>query len=249
MAYPIPGVGISTPYGKRGSNWSCQKDSNGNGIHTGCDFACNSGTDIYAPIDGQIRHRNYGSAFGNHQFAISPDKGQPFGDGEVFFAHTTSRPSDGKYVKAGDKIADVGAEGNVTGPHLHFEYHPNTKGQWSCSVIADPQPVLDYGKTPDSGGGGSYPKPKTKDVYLDKLKYGQQDSDSVYHLQNVLNGHKLSGGSTLPLTGNYLDQTDSEVRKCQQQHGYGNDPAKKSYVGSKQADHLFDSSYTIHQHS
>lgn len=108
------------------------------------------------------------------------------------------------------------------------------------------------GQTPESGSGssgGSYPKPKTKDVYLDKLKYGQKDSDSVYHLQNVLNGHKLSGGQTLPLTGNYLDQTDEEVRLCQQQHGYGNDPAKKSYVGQKQASHLFGSGYTIHQHS
>lgn len=246
MAYPIPGVGISTPYGKRGSNWSCSRDSNGNGIHTGADFACNAGTQIKAPIAGQIRHRNYGSAFGNHQFAISPDPGDPFGDGEVFFAHTTTRPNDGVYVKIGDNIAKVGAEGNVTGPHLHYEYHPNTKGSWSCSVIADPQPTLDYSSGGGSAGGDTYPKPKNKTVYLDKLKYGQKDSDSVYWLQTVLNGHKLDGGATLPLTGNYLDQTDAEVRKCQQQHGYGNDPAKKSFVGSKQADHLFGGKgYTI----
>jgi len=149
MASPIPGVPVSTPFGKRGSYWSCNEDSNGNGIHTGVDYACASGTDVVAPIDGQIRHRSYGSAFGNHQFAISPDEDQPFADGEVFFAHMSSRPKDGSYVKIGDYLGNVGAEGNVSGPHLHFEYHANTKGSWSCSVIDDPQPVLDHQAAPD----------------------------------------------------------------------------------------------------
>lgn len=57
-------------------------------------------------------------------------------------AHTTTRPADGKRVKIGDQIATVGAEGNVTGPHLHMEYHPTSKGRWSCSSHANPAPVL-----------------------------------------------------------------------------------------------------------
>jgi murein DD-endopeptidase MepM/ murein hydrolase activator NlpD len=147
MTYPIPGVGISTPYGKRGPYWSCNDNGSG-GVHTGVDFACSSGTDILAPIAGDIRHRSYGSAFGSHQFAISPDDDEPFGAGEVFFAHTTSRLADGTRVAVGDKIADVGAEGNVSGPHLHMEYHSDTKGVWSCYVHDDPQPVLDYEPAP-----------------------------------------------------------------------------------------------------
>jgi murein DD-endopeptidase MepM/ murein hydrolase activator NlpD len=144
MTYPIPDVGVSTPYGKRGSHWSCQEDSNGNGIHTGVDFACGNGTRIYAPIAGEIRHRSYGSAFGSHQFAISPDPGQPFADGEVFFAHTRTRLKSGTRVEIGDFIAEVGSEGNVTGPHLHMEYMPNTKNTWRCGIHADPKPVLDH---------------------------------------------------------------------------------------------------------
>jgi murein DD-endopeptidase MepM/ murein hydrolase activator NlpD len=119
-------------------------------MHTGVDFAAASGTNVYAPIPGQIRHRSYGSAFGSHQFAISPDPGQPFADGEVFFAHMTSRPKDGSYVEAGDYLGDVGAEGNVSGPHLHLEYHADTKGQWSCSTHDDPAPVLAYQPAPDT---------------------------------------------------------------------------------------------------
>jgi hypothetical protein len=77
------------------------------------------------------------------------------------------------------------------------------------------------------------------DVYLSKLIYGQEDSDSVSRLQVALNGHKLEGGSNLPITGNYFDQTDHEVRLCQQQHGFGDDPVGASSVGPSQADHLF----------
>jgi murein DD-endopeptidase MepM/ murein hydrolase activator NlpD len=102
---------------------------------------------IYAPIAGQIRHRSYGSAFGNHQFSISPDPGQPFAVGEVFFAHTQTRLKDGVYVSIGDFIAEVGAEGNVSGPHLHMEYHSNSKNSWNCEVHDDPQPILDHQNT------------------------------------------------------------------------------------------------------
>jgi hypothetical protein len=147
MAEPIPGAPISTPYGARGPYWSCSENSAGEGVHTGVDFAADAGTDVLAPCPGQIRHRNYGSAFGNHQFAISPDPGQAFADGEVFFAHMTARPADGSYVATGDYLGPVGAEGNVSGPHLHMEYHPSTKGAWSCATHDDPAPVVAYTDT------------------------------------------------------------------------------------------------------
>lgn len=227
MTYPIPGVSIGTPYGKRGSSWSCNEDSSGKGVHTGVDFPCPEGTSIYAPIAGQIRHRSYGSAFGNHQFAISPDPGQPFAEGEVFFAHTKTRLNDGAVVKIGDFIGYVGNEGNSTGPHLHMEYHKDTKGSWSCSVHDDPQPVLDHAAI------------EPGNVYLSKLVYGQKDSDSVKRLQVALNEHPLEGGQSLPISGNYLSETDEEVRLCQKQHGFGSDPVNGSSVGPKQAEHLF----------
>jgi hypothetical protein len=111
------------------------------------------------------------------------------------------------------------------------------------SVIIEPPPVI----TPppvdpppvQPPPGGDYPVPTSKTVYLSKLHYGQEDSDSVWYLQDVINRHSLAGGSTIPTTGNYFDQTDHEVILCQQQHGFGNDPAGTSYVGKGQADHLF----------
>lgn len=155
--WPVPAqYVITTAYGKRGSYWSCNEDGNGNGVHTGCDMACPEGTPLYAAIDGQIRHRSYGSAFGSHQFAISPDPGQPWANGEVFYAHARKRLADGVFVKAGEWVGEAGAEGNVSGPHLHFELHADSKNVWNCGVHDNPQPALDWQPTGStSGGGGS----------------------------------------------------------------------------------------------
>lgn len=77
------------------------------------------------------------------------------------------------------------------------------------------------------------------EVYLSKLKYGQQDSDSVERLQMHLNAHKLEGGHDIVEDGDYGEQTDVEVRLCQDQHLPPADAAGKSFVGPTQAEHLF----------
>jgi hypothetical protein len=94
------------------------------------------------------------------------------------------------------------------------------------------------------------PQPSRIQVTLSKLKYGTRGDESVKHLQSVLNGHSLEGGQTLPLTGNYLDETDEEVRLCQAQHGHiwnegAPDRPKRSYVGPGQAGHLFGPNYWV----
>jgi hypothetical protein len=61
--------------------------------------------------------------------------------------------------------------------------------------------------------GGSdpvlYPTPKTNDVYLSKLRLGQTDSDSVWHLQNAL---KLCGWE-IDFTGNFDKRTAESVAR------------------------------------
>lgn len=77
-------------------------------------------------------------------------------------------------------------------------------------------------------------------VNLAELHYGMRNSESVKALQRALNAHSLPapGNITLPVTGNYLEQTDTVVRTCQQHHGYGHDAPKTSFIGARQAAHL-----------
>lgn len=229
MVNPVPNHSVSTAYKKANSGmW------NTCGFHTGQDYSAPLGTAIVAARSGQISHVDYGPAFGYHQFVCRP------GDGtEDFYAHTSNRPTHGLIVNAGQHIANVGNEGNTTGPHLHFERH-NGYG-WNCNILDDPMKSHNANgvSAPSSECSPTYPKPYSNTVYLSKLHYGQKDSDSVWYLQEALNNHPLQYGENLPLTGCYLSATDEEVRLCQQQHGYGNDPVNASFVGPTQAEHLF----------
>lgn len=151
MVTPVPGYGISTPYGKRGSYWGCNRDSSGNGIHTGADFAAPAGSQVVAARGGKAVYCNHGSSFGYHQIEVLP------GDGtRDFYAHMPSRAvPDGGQVTAGQQIGKVGAEGNVTGPHLHFERHKVATGGWSCAIVTNPQPSIDYQPASSGGSGAS----------------------------------------------------------------------------------------------
>lgn len=136
---PVPDApGIDTPYGRRGPYWSCDEDAHGNGIHTGADFAAPSGTLVVAARPGTLVHCSHGSAFGNHQVEVRCSDGT-----RDFYAHMRSRAGEGP-IDAGARVGEVGSEGNVTGPHLHFERHATTSGGWSCSVVRDPQPSIDW---------------------------------------------------------------------------------------------------------
>jgi murein DD-endopeptidase MepM/ murein hydrolase activator NlpD len=231
-AWPVPGHPMSTAYGIKGNNWrAC-------GWHTGIDIAAPAGTPIVAPEDGDIRSRSYGSSFGGKQFALSPD-----GPGEWFFAHVSWRLPDGTRVRKGQHIANVGSEGNATGPHLHLEYHP-AKQNWSCGNMQNPMDRLSGsgGGTPPSGGGWQFPaghKVYQKFLKVDGHEQNQDRvSDSIKALQEMLNKHSMPGGQNMPITGKYWTASDREVRLCQSLHLPPADPEMKSYVGAKQWEHL-----------
>lgn len=139
MVTPVPGYAMGTPYAARGSYWGCDPDAYGNGKHTGVDYPAPAGAKVVAARPGTVRHVSYGSAFGSHQVAVVAADGT-----RDFYAHMRQRAGDGARVEAGDKIGEVGSEGNVTGPHLHFERHATTSGGWSCGVIRDPAPSINH---------------------------------------------------------------------------------------------------------
>lgn len=142
MALPIKDGKVTTPFGKKGNMWST-------GRHEGIDFAKPVGTPILACAPGQVIGTGvWGGAYGKNSIVIKHvvNKQVLY----TMYAHASKL-----YVKKGDKvtagqhIADVGAEGNVTGPHLHLECQ--AKPTWTKGGGIDPKPLLDWqpaAKTP-----------------------------------------------------------------------------------------------------
>lgn len=217
MANPVPGYRITTPFGKKGS-WSA-------GFHTGADLAAPSGAKVVAMRNGTVEHVGWGGWGNAYGVQVIINHGGGMKAAYCHLSRTTVRR--GAKVREGQQIGNVGTTGNSTGPHLHVECRLSPYGY--NNRVTNP---AGYFTSAGGGGGGGTP------TYLSKLKYGQRDSDSVKNLQRALNAHKMPGGRNLPVTGNYLNGTDDEVRLCQRLHLPPADPKRKSYVGPKQAKHL-----------
>ncbi|MGA5869248.1 peptidoglycan DD-metalloendopeptidase family protein [Streptomyces cinereoruber] len=124
---------LGTRYAVRGSMWS-------SGYHTGTDFPAPTGTAVRAAANGIVQSALSGGPYGNH---ITLNHG---GGLTSLYAHLSSmavRP--GQRVPQGMRIGAVGATGNTTGPHLHFEARRGGR-------TINPEPFLGY-------AGGGRPKP------------------------------------------------------------------------------------------
>lgn len=110
--YVIPVEGMSSS----GFGYRVHPISDTVKYHYGTDFAAYSGTDIYAFADGCVSVAGYDSGFGDY-IVVSHSDGY-----SSLYAHCSKlMVSVGDEVSKGQLIALVGATGQVTGPHLHFE--------------------------------------------------------------------------------------------------------------------------------
>lgn len=91
-------------------------------FHYGTDIAANSGDSISAFADGTVTFAGYSDSYGNFITLEHADGWQSL------YAHCSRLcVQAGDKVSAGQEIALVGATGNATGPHLHFELTENGK--------------------------------------------------------------------------------------------------------------------------
>jgi hypothetical protein len=182
------------------------------------------------------RYTSAASAWQRAKLRIKDDRIPPRGapvfwtGGSKGFGHIALSLGNGR-IRSTD-VAGSGGVGTVSidFPAQHWGLH---YAGWTADLNAVVIPDLVELYVERSWGAG--------DVYLDKLHFGQRDSDSVRRLQRVLNGIKLpdAGKPRLPITGNYLEMTDAAVRAWQAFAGDEPDPIHKSMVHPDQADQLF----------
>ncbi len=117
MRTPIDGARLSSGFGMRHHPILGYSR-----MHRGVDFAAPTGTPIYAAGDGRITYIGRNSGYGNY-IRIRHHAGL-----ETAYAHMSRFKAglrNGSRVRQGEVIGYVGATGQATGPHLHYEVHVN----------------------------------------------------------------------------------------------------------------------------
>lgn len=123
MVWPLVGQ-ITSRFGYRRLRIS------GTNMHYGLDIDGDIGDPLRSATSGTVTFSGWRGGFGNLVIVTQ-------GDTEYYYAHASALlVQEGQTVSAGQLIARVGATGNVTGPHLHFEIRVN-------GTAVDPLPILE----------------------------------------------------------------------------------------------------------
>lgn len=121
----ILGISYTTPLsGTVTSPFGWREDPNGAGecFHYGMDIAGEEGASVLCFADGTVGTVGESTVLGNY---VTVNHGSGI---STLYAHCSAiTASAGQSVRKGDAIAKVGATGNATGAHLHFEVHDGEK--------------------------------------------------------------------------------------------------------------------------
>ena len=102
---PLSGGRFTSGFGKR---WGR--------MHKGVDWACPTGTTVYASSDGVVEYADWSNGYGYNVIIDHPD------GRKTRYCHLSKTlVTAGTSVSQGDPIALSGSTGHSTGPHVHFE--------------------------------------------------------------------------------------------------------------------------------
>lgn len=173
MIYPLKNYIVTQRFGETIT------DSQG---HTGIDLYQPIGTPVYASEGGDILAAGIiNNAYGNTAYGncILIDHKNGY---YTFYAHlNTIKVKKGMSVIQGAVIGTVGATGNVTGPHLHFEIRTNPL--WNRKNFIDPESIL--GKVEDKIPSINIPLPNDKKENIFSIGENVKISGSLVNMRNA----------------------------------------------------------------
>ena len=139
LVVPVQGVGVDTLV----DSWGAPRGSER--VHQGIDIAAPAGTPVRAAMAGTIAKLFRGKRGGVASYQLDPS-----GHWVFYYAHLKAYAAG---LRAGDKVAQgqiiatVGATGNATTPHLHFEIQrANRRRQWWRGTAFNPYGALKAGQ-------------------------------------------------------------------------------------------------------
>lgn len=151
-------------------------------IHYGQDYGWGGGDNIYAARDGVVIDYYYSGAYGN-RLRIAHGNGV-----ETWYCHTSRAITfkKGQAVKGGQHVAVMGATGNVTAKHLHFELRIN-------GSAVNPAPYFS-GTSAPAGGTATPINTYSYGLTVDAQRYAQDALEDLNFYDGVIDGYfgKLS---------------------------------------------------------
>jgi murein DD-endopeptidase MepM/ murein hydrolase activator NlpD len=106
LAWPLVHPAVGDLFGPRGTRF-----------HTGVDLVAPAGTPVYAARAGQVVYADWADGGWGFLVIVAHGRGE-----RTLYAHLSRidvRP--GVWIGSGVRVGAVGATGDATGPHLHFE--------------------------------------------------------------------------------------------------------------------------------
>ena len=132
LAAPVAGAAETGTTGYQGACPAHGRISQGyHSGHDGVDIAAGLGAPIYAAGPGKVIASGPAGGYGQW-IRIRHTDGTVTEYGHMRKRHVGVNAT----VQAGQRIADVGREGQATGPHLHFETHPNTGSKRGVNTVS-----------------------------------------------------------------------------------------------------------------